>query len=61
MEDLQAAQKFPDSPDEERAISDLNVPILNLESFGRRVFGYFQPPLDGDYVFSICKCTTPYK
>ena len=55
VRDLKNSSKYPNNPDSKKLIQDFDIGSENEESFGTRVFGYFKPPNDGAYTFSVCK------
>ena len=54
VQDLIKANNYPDKPDEENAVADINFQGGD-NSIGEKIFGYFKPPEDGVYTFKICK------
>ncbi len=53
VSDLTAHPDYPQNPDEVLEITSLDSPRNRGNNFGALVRGYIEPPLDGDYRFSI--------
>ncbi|XP_065646778.1 uncharacterized protein LOC100213554 isoform X7 [Hydra vulgaris] len=56
VKDVVSAPNYPDNPDEQNAIPNIDIPSTGYKgytNFGERIFGYFKAPLDGEYIFNI--------